>query len=154
MSFYQAMKGAPRYLTMRYGSLNSYAWEVLFPKEVKNRILSRRNDRSKQEVINKMKMIVDEASMLAFIFAIKRTFNAGSEAAKNAVDILKDLGVQEFYLGDVVYSERNENVLMGDVLADKLLSTLSADTRRRIQDATSITDILNSYKVNTRQFYA
>ena len=126
MKVYTVFNKAPRYLSQRYGALNSLVWETLFPQEYKNKLLRKiKSEEKRTAVIQKMKDIADEATTVLFIFVTKKLFIEGSNAAKNAVDILKELGVTQFKLGNSIFSERNENVVLGDVLAEKLLQSLN-----------------------------
>lgn len=147
MNLSSIIKSAPRYLQLRYGGLNSYVWESLFPRKEKNRILSKIKDESKKkEEFVRMKEVVDEATLLIFIFVTKKIFIEGSNAAKNAVDTLRELGVKEFYLGDAKFAGRNENVVLGDKLADRLFASLNRDMRSLLTDSIYMSDIINKYK--------
>ena len=146
MRVHEVMKYAPRYLSLRYGSLNSYVWDRLFPPEYKNKLLRYRNDETKKERIEWMKSLADEASLLSFIFVTKKIFKEGSQAAKDAVDILAKLDVNEFFLGRTCFSGRNENVILGDVLAEKLMSVLGEDARRLIENKDYLFEIIEVYE--------
>lgn len=147
MNIYEIIKNGPRYLTIRYGSLNSYVWEHLFPQDYKNRILGKiKNKEEKKEKIIKMKELVDEATVLVFIFVTRQIFTEGSRAAKETVDILKELGVNEFYLGSKKFTKRNENVILGDNLAQELLLSLDDKTQKLILEAKYPYQIINEYK--------
>lgn len=147
LNIYSIMRSAPRYLSLRYGELNSYVWESLFPRNYKNRLLSKIKDLDKKKKkIIQMKEIVDEATLLTFIFVTRKIFLEGSLAAKKAVDTLNELGVKEFYLGNTKFTERNENVVLGDDLAQKLFDSLDVDAKNLILNSTYMYDILNKYK--------
>jgi Fe-S oxidoreductase len=141
------IKIAPRYLTRQYGALNSYVWEGVFPRESRNRALNKIKDESKRkEKFSRMKDIVDEATLLTFIFVTRKVLMEGTEAAKNAVDTLKSIGVKEFYLGKAKFSGRNENVMQGERLAGKLFSSLNKDMQGLISNSNFMSDIINKYK--------
>lgn len=153
MSFTNLIKGAPRYLTLRYGSLNSYVWESLFPKkDITRRFSKIKDEKIKKTEIGIMKNIVDEATLLVFIFVTRKVFIEGSNTAKEAVDILKELGVNEFYLGKAKFSERNENVMMGEKLSERLLLSLNPEMRDLVLDSNYIYQILDRYKKLTKNF--
>jgi len=146
MRVHEVMKFAPRYLSLRYGSLNSYVWEKLFPPEYRSKLLRYKNDETKKERIEWMKSLADEASLLAFIFVTKKIFSEGAQAAKDAVDIFAKLDVNEFYLGTTCFSGRNENVILGDMLAEKLMVTLGNDARKLIEDKNYLFEITDVYE--------
>lgn len=147
MSFANLMKSAPRYLVLRYGALNSYVWESLFPRKELNKKLSKiKDEKIKKSEIDKIKNIVDEATILVFIFVTRKIFIEGSNTAKEAVDILKELGVDGFYLGKAKFSGRNENVMMGENLSEKLLSSLDPEMRSLILNSNYIYQILDKYR--------
>lgn len=145
MKIYDVMKYAPRYISLRYGSLNSYVWETLFPTKYKNKILKNKDDATKKERIEWMKSLAEEASLLAFIFVTKKIFIEGSQAAKDAVDIFAELNVPEFYLGTARFSERNDNVVLGDKLAEKLVNILDDSARKLLDDKRYLYEILAVY---------
>lgn len=142
------LKNAPRFLTARYGSLNKYVQETLIPADRLDRI--RRQFRSREErrkQIQRVKEISNEASFVTFIFIIKKSFNEGSTAAKNAVDTFRDLNVDGFRIGSKYFSNRNKNVLEGDLLAEALLKSISNPRiRSLIEDSKYVSDILEAYK--------
>lgn len=151
MNLSEVMKSAPKYITQRYGSLNSYVWESLYPQAQKNKLLNKiSNEEEKKGELRRMKEVVDEATLLLFIFVTRRFFEEGSEAAKRAVDIFKELGVNEFYLGSTKFEGRNENVLMGEVLANKLFESLPYEMRSVIAESRFMSDILDRYRDFTR----
>jgi Fe-S oxidoreductase len=152
MSFANLMKSAPRYLTLRYGSLNSYVWESLFPKkDINKRLFKIKDEEIKKTEIGVMKSIVDEATLLVFIFVTRKVFIEGSNTAKEAVDILKELGVNEFYLGKAKFAERNENVMMGERLSERLLLSLNPEMRALVLDSNYVYQILDRYRKLTRK---
>ena len=147
MNLSSIMKSAPRYLALRYGALNSYVWESLYPAPEKNRILYRiKGESSRKKELNRMRRIVDEATLLVFVFVTRRIFLEGSDAAKKAVDTLKELGINEFYLGKAKFAGRNENVLQGERLAKKLFDSLSAEMKSLISESTYMSDVINVYR--------
>lgn len=147
MNISEVMKGAPRYITLRYGALNSYVWESLFPEDYRNRIFSDVRDPVARDFkFQRMKSLADEASLLVFIYVTKKVFEEGARAAKNAVDIFKELDIDEFYLGRSKFSGRNENVVLGDNLANELFALLSQDAKKLISEAHFISNIIDKYK--------
>ena len=68
MNISEVMKLAPRYLTLRYGSLNSYVWESLYPQDYRNRIFSNIEEGASRDAkFQSMKSLADEASLLVFL---------------------------------------------------------------------------------------
>ena len=142
------LKNAPRFLTARYGSLNKYVQETLLPVDKLDNL--RKRFRAKGELaaeIKRVREIVDEASFVTFIFVIKKSFNEGSTAAKNAVDTFSGLNVDGFRIGSKYFSGRNKYVLEGDLLAETLLKSISdARIRSLVEDSKYMSDIMEAYK--------
>lgn len=155
MSIHEIFKKAPRYLTSRYNSLNSYVWDKLFPKDYVNRKLRGIKDENvKKEKIAMMKLLADEVSFMVFVFVMRKIFTEGATASKNTVDILKELGVDEFYLGSTKFTERNDNVIMGDILAERLMSCLDDKSKIKIQETKYISELIDSYQDRKKDIYA
>ena len=147
MSISEIMKGAPKYLSMRYGSLHSYVWQALFPQDYINKVLHKIDSpKEKKEKMMRMKSLADEASILVFIFYTKKMLTEGATATKNTVDILKELKVDEFRLGNTDFSKRNKNVVLGDILSEKLLSLLSNEIKNLLSEVVYISQIIDYYK--------
>jgi hypothetical protein len=147
LSISEVLKSAPRYLSMRYNSLNFYVWETLFPEDYRKKVLLKLNTSSeRKEEYAKMKSISDEATLLVFIFVVKNFFSEGSRMAKATVDTLKEFDVPGFNLGKSFFSERNENVVLGDKLAEKLIFLLEdSDAAALIKNSKHIYEILDKY---------
>jgi hypothetical protein len=107
----------PRFITGRFQSVNSYVWDELFPEDKVRAILARsQTKRERRERLRELRSISEEASVAYFICDIRRFFYAGSNAAKNAVDTFKELGENEFFIGNTRFVGRNDNVTKGDQL--------------------------------------
>lgn len=154
MKFAEIFKLAPRYLTMRYYSLSSYVWEFLFPEEYRKKVLfkiKRKEDRRKEYA--RMREIAEEATLLVFIFYIRKFFIDGSKAARDTVDILKKFKVNKLNLGGEVFSKRNKNVMRGDKLANNLTSLIDNDAKSLILQSEYASQILKKYKNMESQNY-
>ncbi|MFA6256807.1 MAG: hypothetical protein WCT29_00675 [Candidatus Paceibacterota bacterium] len=147
MNISEIMKSAPRYLAMRYGSLYTYVWQSLFPKEYINKVLYRiDNPKEKKEKFFRMKTIAEEASVLVFLFYTKKMLIEGANATKNTVDILKELDIKEFRLGKTRFAGRNNNVILGDRLAERLLRLLDDDVKRLLSRTEYMSQIIDHYR--------
>ncbi|HSR89074.1 MAG TPA: hypothetical protein VLK22_01565 [Candidatus Udaeobacter sp.] len=145
--FNEALKNAPRYLIIRYNSLSSYVWDNLFPNDYRRKVLSRiKTLNERKNEYKMMRSISDEATLLVFIFVINNFFTEGSRMAKKTIDILKEFNVSGFYLGRSFFEERNENVVLGDRLAQRLLALLDNKTRDLVLNSKYIYEILEKYK--------
>lgn len=142
------LKNAPRFLTARYSSLNKYVQETLLPVDKLDNLRKRFKTKVElTEEIKKVREIVDEASFVTFIFIIKKSFNEGSTAAKNAVDTFRGLNVEGFRIGSKYFSGRNKYVVEGDLLAETLLKSISdARIRSLVEDSKYVSDIIEAYK--------
>ncbi len=142
-------KDAPKYLTLRYNSLNRYVQETFLTPETIEIVRQRfKTKDEKKAEIKRIKDIANEASLVAFIFIVRKMFTEGSNAAKNAVDTFKELNVDGFRIGSKYFQGRNENVIMGDILAEKLLNSISDDrVKGLILNSNYMTDILKEYEV-------
>lgn len=141
-------KYAPKYISTRFNSINNYTWKAFFPDNELNRRLKKINDKqlSKQE-LSRLKNIVSEASLVIFIFLLKRFFTEGSNAAKEAVDTFKLLGVEGFQIGSKYFSERNENVIEGENLANALISVIhDPKLLDLINNSSHVYQIIEEYK--------
>jgi len=154
MIFSKILKNAPRYLSIRFNSLNSYVWESLFPENFRRRVFSKIKDKEKRrKEYKKMRSISEEASILVFIFVLRKIFIESSKATKETVDMLKELNVNGFYLGKRYYEERNKNVIAGDELAKKLFLLLDARAKKIILNTDQIYEILDRYQKIKNEFY-
>jgi hypothetical protein len=69
------------------------------------------------------------------------------------VDIFKELGVEGFSFGKKFFSGRNENVIMGDKLCDKLLETVGKEAQDIIKETEYIYEIIEKYEKIKKEFY-
>lgn len=147
MNISEVIKGAPKYLIQRYISLNSYVWDSLFPPDGRGLIFSKiKSSKERKEKLIRMKTIVDEATVLVFIFITRKIFIEGSVASKNTVDTLEELGVKELFLGKKKFFKRNKNVVLGDKLAQRLLLTVKNDIKPLLTNAKYVSDIIDQFK--------
>jgi hypothetical protein len=153
MNLSDVTKTAPKYLNDRSGSLRSYVQEVLFPDRVRDLILRRASKGEKKRTITEIASVVEEATLLAYVFVTHRTFIEGSKAAKNAVDTFEELGVPGFYLGTTYFSRRNEAVILGDKLAEQMLAELDDTAREIILRSEKLYQVLEPYRDYLRQTY-
>lgn len=144
----QIFKDAPRYIVTRFYTINNYVWKAFFPENELNKRLRKldNKDLSRKE-LSRLKDIVSEASLVIFIFLLKRFFTEGSNAAKKAVDIFGELGIDGFQIGSKYFRERNENVIEGDKLADALLATIDdKDLLGLINNSNHVYQIVDRYR--------
>lgn len=143
-------KDAPKFLTIRFNSLNKYVQEIFLSSESLAKIKLRfKTKDSRIAEIKRIRRITDEASLVAFIFVIRKMFVEGSEAAKNAVDTFSELNVNGFRIGAKFFQGRNENVVQGELLAEKMLNSISDEnTKALIKNSKFLYEILDNYKAS------
>lgn len=147
--------GVPRFILSRFQSVNSFVWDSLFPEQKLLRLLGNLTTKKQRTArMRELKKISQEASVAYFIYDVKRFFNAGSAAARNAVDIFAELDVNGFYIGTSLFKGRNENVTMGDDLAKKLLASITdKELRDLILNAQSASRIIDYYNIYIDERY-
>lgn len=142
------LSGAPKFVTSRFNSLNTFIWNTLIPEEVRKKKIGRKKtkvERSKE--LRRLRNISNEASLVAFIFFFRKFLIEGSEAARRAVDTFEELGQPGFYIGNKYFSGRNKNVIQGEVLAQRLLNTIKSDALRElIIESEYLYQILEKYR--------
>lgn len=141
-------KDAPKFIIARFRGVNKYVWKTLFPENTLNKRLQKLENKelSRKELI-RIKDIVSEASVVVFIFFIKKFLVEGTTAAKQAVDTFQDLGIQGFQIGSKYFSERNENVMLGENLSIALMESISdKDLTNLINESKSVNEIMDRYK--------
>jgi hypothetical protein len=99
----------PSNLQRRFWSLAQYV-----------RIVIEENEDSLPNYEKTRKDALDEITTVVFVVILSRFLHDGTEAAKRAVDAFKEVGLDSFFIGSAEFSGRNENVMLGEVLAKKL----------------------------------
>jgi hypothetical protein len=141
-------RDAPKYISQRFSAINNYVWQSFFPDNSLNERLRRyeTEELSKLE-LNRLKDIANEASLVIFIFLLKRFFAEGTNAAIQAVDTFNELGVNGFQIGSKFFSGRNENVMEGQLLADTLMNTITnQELITLINDSQYVSQIVTRYR--------
>ena len=142
---------APKFIRDRFYGIRSYVWFTLFPAdeyERKIRRLTRENKRKYRDNVNEL---VDEASIALFIFFIQKFLKQGTEIAQKAADVYTSLNLEGFWIGREKYEGRNENVMMGEKLANILLNNISQNLKKIIEEADQPYEIINLYKIKIRE---
>jgi hypothetical protein len=149
----EILKDAPRYIVARFNAINNYTWRIMFPDNDLTARLRTVQGRSKRaEELSRIKTIVSEASLVVFIFLLRRFFNEGTRAAAQAVDTLKGVGIPALQIGSKTFTERNENVMMGEELAKNMIASIKDQKLLELIDNSfSASDIIHYYK---RMIYA
>lgn len=148
MSASDFLIGAPIFLTKRFNSVSGYVWETLFPETLRNDILRKEKTKiGKRKELARLKSISDEATTIVFLFLINKFFIEGARAAKQAVDTLKELKVEGFFIGNNYFSERNEKVVQGDEISQMLISSIQdKKAKDLITKSNYISEILDEYR--------
>lgn len=141
-------KNAPKYISQRFSAVNSYTWISLFPENSLNEHLRQfpKGQENKTELA-RLKDIVNEASIVIFIFLMKRFFLDGTDAAIQAVDTFKELGVKGFQIGSKKFADRNKNVMKGKELAAKLIDSITnEELKELVNESQYANQIIEKYK--------
>ena len=148
MNTAEIFKDAPKYISQRFFAINSYVWKSLFPENSLNERLRRlESEKSRAEELKRLKDIANEASLAIFLLLLRKFFIEGSKAAIQAVDTFKELGVEGFQIGSKYFSERNKNVMEGEILSERLMDAVkSPELRTLILQSSFPFQILNRYK--------
>ena len=148
MSSTDFLSGAPKFITTRFNSVNKYVWQTLFPEQtVKEQIIKYKTKEERRKEISRLKGISEEASTVVFLFLINKFFTEGAKAARQAVDTFKDLGVDGFFIGGNYFSERNEKVIQGDKISEKLLGSIKDDKAKElVANSNYVSEILDKYR--------
>lgn len=148
MNTAEIFKDAPKYISQRFYAISSYVWKSLFPENTLNERLRKIDtEKARAEELKRLKEIADEASLVVLILLLRKFFSEGSNAAIQAVDLFKELGVEGFQIGSKYFSGRNENVMEGELLAEGLMDTIkSPELKILILQSEYPFQILNRYK--------
>lgn len=148
MSTDDFLRGAPRFITRRFNSIKGYVRNTLYPEEVRQQIFKHLKSREeRQEKNRQIKELTNEATLVTFLFLLRKFFAEGATAAKKAVDSLQELGVEGFFIGTDYFSERNPKVIQGDLLAEKLVASIEdPELRTLILDSQYVSEILQKYR--------
>jgi hypothetical protein len=148
MSSTDFLSEAPKFITTRFNSVNKYVWQTLFPDQtIKEQLIKCKTKAEKRKEISRLKGISEEASTVVFLFLINKFFTEGSKAAKQAVDTFKELGIKGFYIGGNYFSERNEKVIQGDKISEKLLNSIKDDKAKELVTKSNyVSEIFDKYR--------
>ncbi|MFA7654338.1 MAG: hypothetical protein WCX97_04905 [Candidatus Magasanikbacteria bacterium] len=153
MEIYEIIRIAPPYLRKKYSAIRSYVKESLEPSEKRKENLKHTKRELLREKRSIIKSLIDEATLLLFIFDIYRFFMRGTEEAKDTVDTFRKLDVMGFSIGNQRFEDRNENVMRGEVLARNILSIVDKETEATIKKAINFREILEPYKERAQNIW-
>jgi hypothetical protein len=142
------LAGAPKFITTRFNSINNYVWQTLFPEQtIKEQIKKFRTKADRKNEIKRLKGISEEASTVIFLFLINKFFTEGAKAAREAVDTFKELGVDGFFIGTNYFSERNDKVIQGDKISEKLLASIKDEKAKELVTKSNyVSQIFDKYR--------
>lgn len=148
MNTAEIFRYAPKYIAERFYAINGYVWKALFPQQqLSERLNKFKTESDKKKELARLKEIAGEASLIVLIVVLRRYFIEGTEAAKNAVDTFKEFGIEGFRIGSKFFSERNEFVMQGASLAQKLEDAIGdPELRQFIINAKYPYEVINKYK--------
>lgn len=139
----------PPKLRSRYTSLRSYASTALFPEPEWSKQVQKAKGVDRKELFDYRRQHSDAASLLLFAFLLKQMFMQHYEAITKTVDTLKEIGVDSFRIGSVLYKERNENVVIGLSLLESLTTSITDPALREVLlEARKMHEILDYYSAN------
>lgn len=142
------ISGAPQFVNQRLHSVYKYAWSSLFPGDSLNDRLKRiKTQKARNNELKRYREIVQELSYVLYLFFLNRFLKEGAEAARKTVDVFQEHGVEGFQIGSQVFIDRNENVMKGDDLSEKLLSAIEDDSLLKlIKESKYAYQIIDEYK--------
>lgn len=145
----ELLSGLPKFITTRFQSTSNYVWETLFPKHRLDYLLYKyKSKKERREQYRRFRIVSEEAALMVFIFELNRFFLEGSKAAKNAVDTFRELQVEGFYIGKTLFKDRNENVMMGEKIAESLIQEIKNDEMKKlITGSKHYGEILDYYRL-------
>ncbi len=125
MQYSSLVKELPGNLQRRFWSLNRYVRSVV---EEEEEGLPRRFRIGRDGI--------DSITTIIFAVTLSRFLHDGTRAAIRAVDAFEEVGMKSFSIGSAEFSERNENVMLGEnlgqlvdkIIDDEGLSALLAGT--------------------------
>lgn len=146
------LEGAPKYLLNRFYSLREYARHELFPgRQYLNQLNQHQTTEAKALFKSESKDIIDEVAFLLLVFFMRSFFAEGTKIAIETVDLLNELHCSGFSFGSREFVERNENVMMGKVLSEKLYCGLSREVRDLIGEKKHHYEIVELYRDRVNQ---
>lgn len=137
----------PVYIQRRMYSLNKYAYDSLYPEGVKALLFKGKSNDEIKVIAKKLIDISKECGYMCFVFSLKQLFLEGTRAASVAVDTFQELGIHEFNIGKKEFKERNDNVLEGQHLYEKMIETISnPELQEFIRSANYYSEIIDRYR--------
>ncbi|MGZ0017750.1 hypothetical protein [Yeosuana sp. AK3] len=142
------LNGASKFITNRFNSVNKYVWENLFPEQTRKELIGKKDSKkARKEEFARLRGISNETSIVVFIFLLNKFFNDGSKAAKHAVDTFKGLNVEGFYIGNNYFSDRNDKVMQGEIIAKKLIDSLGeSPAKKLVLESNYVYQIMDEYR--------
>lgn len=140
-------ENTPKYIRDRFFNLRGYVWHELFPKDEFVQKLNRRATKQEKRIFKgKVNDILNEAALVLSIFLMRKFFADGTKLAIEAVDVFFKLNLEGFSVGSVEYSGRNENVMMGQILSEKLYEHLPIEVNKLIEGKQYPYEIIELYR--------
>ena len=148
MNTAEIFRYAPRYISQRFYAINGYVWKSFFPDNSLNERLKQiKSEKERAAELARLKDVAGEASLVILILLLRKFLSEGSNAAIQAVDTFRELGVEGFQIGSKYFADRNENVMEGEVLAEQLMQTItSPELLSLIEQAQYPFQIINRYR--------
>lgn len=115
ISYKKLLDAMPGKIRNRFLSLAKYTFEIVREYQDERGMLKRK--RLKRDSIRVIQIAV-------FVFVLRKFFEDGSRAAKYAVRAFREIDVDGFTVGEILFSGNNENVRMGKILSQKLEQAL------------------------------
>lgn len=134
----------------RFSAIRNYSYERLYPEPERSELFLHAKSKEDRIKIRKvMNANVENLSVILFIFFLKKMFVEGYKATITTVDTFKELGVKGYSIGGIYYADRNENVMLGNLLYNKLMESISDSVlRNKIVESEKMHEIVDFYKRN------
>lgn len=148
MSLADVYREIPPVIGNRFRYLRPFVRELIYPtEEYESRLRSLPSSGARKELRNEVRLHIENATLLALVFSLMRLFEEGHRAAVMAVDEFEQVGVSQFRIGNLMFSDRNENVMLGKVLGDALLENIQdTGVRQLILNSKTVSELVRTYK--------
>jgi len=131
MSLREVLAAMPYRLRSRFESLSTYV-NACIEQAIEELRRSRAPGASRRVLSDEQRQVIQ---VTVFIIAVARFFRDGTRAAGMATAEFEELGSPGFAVGRTVFEGRNDNVMMGETLAQELLAVAEDDVIHRWVDS-------------------
>lgn len=130
----------PRTLRLRFDSIGGYVQTIV----AENEESLPKSQHLRIEEIEAVKLV-------AFTYAVERLFREGAKAARTTVQELSKFNIRGFQVGQTVFEGENENVILGEKLADDLMKCfVGSKYGKLITSSSTLTELIRKAMIEVR----